>query len=75
MTKRDDARERERTTIDEARRQGIGEPEPGEEPVVPSYADTDERDVSDLGVEEPVVPEELRGEEPDEPAEDDQPGS
>ena len=71
----DAERERQRTTIDEAREQGIGDPEPGAEPVVPSYADTDERDVSDLGVEEPVVPEKLRGEPPRQDPEEDLPGT
>ncbi|HEV2127927.1 MAG TPA: hypothetical protein VGR22_04840 [Thermomicrobiales bacterium] len=61
---------RERTTIDEARAEGIGEPEEGIEPAVPTY--TDRGDVSDLGVDEPVVPRDERGEKP-EPAPEGQP--
>jgi hypothetical protein len=52
--KRKEVQARERTTIDEARQQGIGTPEEGMEPTVPSY--TDPGGVSDLGVDEPVVP-------------------
>jgi hypothetical protein len=52
--KRKEVQVRERTTIDEARKQGIGTPEEGIEPTVPSY--TDPGGVSDLGVDEPVVP-------------------
>lgn len=52
--KREEVQKRERTTIDEARKQGIGTPEEGIEPTVPSY--TDPGGVSDLGVNEPVVP-------------------
>lgn len=57
--KREDIQKRERTTVDEAREQGIGEPEEGIDPAVPSY--TDRGGVSDLGVDEPVVPKPLRG--------------
>jgi hypothetical protein len=71
----DSEKDRQRTTIDEARQEGIGEPEDGAETVVPSYADTSERDVSDLGVEEPVVPEDLQGDDPDAPPAEDQPGT
>lgn len=53
-------RAREDTTIDEARHQGIGKAEDGEVMDVPSVADP--RGVSDLGVEEPIVPEPLREE-------------
>ncbi len=57
---RERIQERERTTIDEARAEGTGESEEGIEPAVPSY--TDRGDVSDLGVDEPVVPRDERGE-------------
>ena len=57
-----DVQERERTMIDEAREEGIGEPEEGIEPTVPSYAETG--GVSDLGVDEPIVPRRLRGDPP-----------
>jgi hypothetical protein len=53
---------RERTTIDEAREEGIGKPEEGVELEMPSY--TDPGGVSDLGVDEPVVPPGLRGSPP-----------
>jgi hypothetical protein len=56
---REEIRKRSRTTIEEAGKQGIGEPEEGIEPSVPSYADAG--GVSDLGVDEPVVPLPLRG--------------
>jgi hypothetical protein len=59
QSKREEIQKRERTTIDEARGQGIGEPEEGIDPAVPSY--TDRGDVSDLGVDEPVVPRTLKG--------------
>jgi hypothetical protein len=55
-----DIPERERTTIDDAREQGIGEANDGVELTVPSYAD--DGGTSDLGVDEPVVPKPLRGE-------------
>ena len=55
-----DIKQRERTTIDEAREQGIGEAPDGVELSVPSYAD--DGGTSDLGVDEPVVPKPLRGE-------------
>lgn len=55
-----DINKRERTTIDEARQEGIGDAEDGVELNVPSF--TDPGGTSDLGVEEPVVPEPLRGE-------------
>lgn len=61
---RERIQKRERTTIDEAREQGTGEPEPGIDPAVPSYADPG--GVSDLGVDEPVVPPDDRGEDPPE---------
>lgn len=54
-----DIKQRERTTTDEARRQGIGEPEEGVELDVPSL--TDPGGTSDLGVDEPIVPRPLRG--------------
>lgn len=57
-------RERHRTIIDDARREGIGEAEEGTAPVVPSYADAEPNEVTDLGVDEPVVPEDLQGEPP-----------
>lgn len=57
---KDDIQRRERTTIDEARDQGIGEAEDGMDVPVPSYAD--DGGTSDLGVDEPVVPRPLRGE-------------
>lgn len=57
-------RERHRTTIDDARRQGIGNPEQGDTPEVPSHADTEPGEITDLGVDEPVVPEKLRGDPP-----------
>lgn len=56
---REEIQKRSRTTIDEAGKQGIGEPEEGVELPVPSY--TDSGGVSDLGVDEPVVPIPLRG--------------
>lgn len=59
---RNDVKKTQRTTIDEARDEGIGEPEDGLEPTVPSYTDTG--DVSDLGVDEPVVPRHLQGDSP-----------
>ncbi len=52
-------RERQRTMIDDARRQGTGEAEEGIDPVVPSY--TNPGGVSDLGVDEPVVPKDRQG--------------
>ena len=64
MSDEREKRERHRTTIDEARRQGIGEPEDGDAPTVPSYADTDPVENTDLGVDEPVVPEDLQGDPP-----------
>lgn len=63
--KRDEIQKRERTTIDEAREQGLGEAEEGVEPTVPTY--TDSGGVSDLGVDEPVVPGPLRGDPSSEP--------
>ena len=51
--------EEQRTTKEEARRQGVGTPEPGVEPAAPSYAD--ETGVTDLGVGEPRVPAPLVG--------------
>ncbi|HYH13122.1 MAG TPA: hypothetical protein VD789_12260 [Thermomicrobiales bacterium] len=57
-------RERHRTTIDEARQEGIGEPEEGADPSVPSYANTEPNEIIDLGVDEPVVPERLQGKPP-----------
>ena len=65
LRKREDIQKRERTTIEEAREQGIGEPGDGVEPTVPTY--TDSGGVSDLGVDEPVVPGELRGDPSPEP--------
>lgn len=65
---RKEVEETQRTTIDEAREEGIGKPEEGLEPTVPSYTDTG--DVSDLGVEEPVVPRRLQGEPPPYPEEE-----
>lgn len=64
MPGNDDERieERERTTIEEAREQGTGDQEAGRDPAVPSY--TDPGGVSDLGVDEPVVPREERGRKP-----------
>lgn len=59
---REEIQKRSRTTIDEAGKQGIGEPEEGVELPVPSY--TDSGGVSDLGVDEPVVPIPLRGSPP-----------
>lgn len=56
-----DIRKRERLTIDEARQQGIGEAAEGESLVVPPVTEDDR--ASFLGVDEPVVPEPLRGEE------------
>ena len=64
---RDDVRERQRATIGDARRQGIGAPEPGAELPARSYADP--TGVTDLGVAEPIVPEPLTGDKP-EPAPD-----
>jgi hypothetical protein len=58
-TDRDDTKARQRATIDEARDEGIGEPEDGVELAVPSYADTG--GVADLGVDEPVVPKDAQG--------------
>jgi hypothetical protein len=49
----------QRTTKEEARRQGIGTPESGAEPDAPSYAD--ETGTADLGVGEPRVPAPLVG--------------
>jgi hypothetical protein len=54
-----DIQKRERTTIDDAREQGIGEAEEGIDLAVPSFAD--DGGTSDLGVDEPVVPKPLRG--------------
>lgn len=63
MPRNDDRiEERERTTIEEAREQGAGVPESGRDPAVPSY--TDPGGVSDLGVDEPVVPRGERGRKP-----------
>ncbi len=59
LGKQDEIQKRERTTIEEAREQGIGEPAEGVEPTVPTY--TDSGGVSDLGVDEPIVPGPLRG--------------
>ena len=63
MERRDEEFERvaeeQRTTKEEARRQGVGAPEPGVEPAAPSYAD--ETGVTDLGVGEPRVPAPLVG--------------
>jgi hypothetical protein len=56
---RGEIKKRERTTIHDAREQGIGEPEEGVELKVPTY--TESGGVSDLGVDEPVVPPPLRG--------------
>ena len=66
--KRDDIQKRERTTIEEAGKQGLGEPEEGVELSVPTY--TDSGGVSDLGVDEPVVPGPLPGDAPRDQAED-----
>jgi hypothetical protein len=55
-----DINAREQTTVDEARRQGIGKPEEGIALSVPSYTEDD--GTSYLGVGEPVVPEPMRGE-------------
>ena len=63
--KTEDINERERTTIDEARREGIGEPEEGIELGPGTYAE--DSGIVDLGVEEPVVPEPLTGKEPPQP--------
>ena len=60
-----DERQRQRATKEQARGEGIGQPPPGEEPPARDYAD--ETGVTDLGQGEPVVPEPLRGERPDEP--------
>lgn len=60
-------REQHRTTIDEARQQGIGESEKGTAPSVPSYAEADPNEVVDLGVDEPVVPEGFQGKPPRHP--------
>jgi hypothetical protein len=59
---REEIQKRSRTTIEEAGKQGIGESEEGIELPVPSY--TDSGGVSDLGVDEPVVPIPLRGSPP-----------
>ena len=59
-----DIQEQERTTVDEAREQGIGQPEEGIELKAPSYADPG--GVADLGADEPVVPPRLRGTPPSE---------
>lgn len=59
---RKEIQKRSRTTIEEAGKQGIGEPAEGIELPVPSY--TDSGGVSDLGVDEPVVPVPLRGDPP-----------
>ena len=59
---REEIQKRSRITIDEAGKQGIGEPEEGIELPVPSY--TDPGGVSDLGVDEPVVPIPLQGDPP-----------
>ncbi len=59
---REEIQKRSRTTIEEAGKQGIGEPADGIELPVPSYADSG--GVSDLGVDEPVVPIPLRGDPP-----------
>ncbi len=56
---RKEIQKRSRTTIEEAGKQGIGEPEEGIELPMPSY--TDPGGVSDLGVDEPVVPRPLQG--------------
>ncbi len=61
---RKEIQERSRTTIEDAGKQGIGEPAEGIELPVPSY--TDSGGVSDLGVDEPVVPIPLRGDPPPE---------
>lgn len=61
MPKNDkDIQKRERATVDEARKQGIGEAPEGESLDVPSVVEDDR--ASFPGVEEPVVPESLRGE-------------
>ena len=59
---REEIQKRSRTTIEEAGKQGIGEPEEGVELPVPTY--TDPGGVSDLGVDEPVVPRPLQGNPP-----------
>ena len=59
---REEIQKRSRTTIEEAGKQGIGEPEEGIELPVPTY--TDPGGVSDLGVDEPVVPRPLQGNPP-----------
>ncbi|CAA9233188.1 MAG: hypothetical protein AVDCRST_MAG93-984 [uncultured Chloroflexia bacterium] len=59
---REEIQKRSRTTIEEAEKQGIGEPAEGIELPVPSYADSG--GVSDLGADEPVVPVPLRGNPP-----------
>lgn len=68
MTKADRNEEaevaRHRTTIDEAREEGQGHAERGDAPVVPDYADAG--GTSDLGVDEPTVPPEERGDPPPE---------
>lgn len=56
----DRVRERQRATIDDAREAGIGAPEDGVALPVPTYTDTG--GVSDLGVDEPVVPKDAQGE-------------
>lgn len=65
---REEIQKRSRTTIEEADEQGIGEPEEGVELSVPSYSDAG--GVSDLGVDEPVVPIPLRGDPPSDSGED-----
>lgn len=64
---RDEIQKRSRTTIEEAGKQGIGQPEEGVELSVPSYSDGG--GVSDLGVDDPVVPIPLRGDPPPDTAE------
>ena len=59
---REEIQKRSRTTIEDAGEQGIGEPEKGIELPVPSY--TDPGGVSDLGVDEPVVPRPIQGNPP-----------
>ncbi len=64
---REEVQKRSRTTIEEAGKQGIGQPEEGVELSVPSYSDAG--GVSDLGVDEPIVPIPLRGDSPPDTAE------
>lgn len=63
MTRDTDAEEvkrKHRARIDGSREDGLDEVSDGTRPSVPSYADSS--GVSDLGVDEPVVPKDVRGE-------------